>query len=42
MVQEDFKISFITDLCSSTEDQKIIADVLSEVLHSASNRLVND
>ena len=41
LVQEDFNVSFLNELFAATSYKDVVGDVLSEILHNASNRLVN-
>ena len=39
LIQEDFNVGFLNELCAVTTDTKVLGDVLSEILHCASQRL---
>jgi translation initiation factor 4G len=39
LIQEDFNVGFLKELCAATTDSKVLGDVLSEILHCASQRL---
>ncbi len=39
-VNEDFDVGFINELCAAPTDDRVVGDVISEILHCAANRLV--